>query len=332
MKIYADLHNHTSASDGDFTPDELVFKARELGINTISITDHDTLKGLGNAVAAGKNYDVNVIPGVEVSIRFRRSFFTGTLHLLCYFPVELLGNIYFRNLFTKILSQGRGAELVKLRVDEINKIFGPAGRNPVLAEELLVEDISKYSLNATRRHFDLALQEIHNISSKSQRTKIIGNNSPAYIPSGLELDAIKTILNTFPMVSVLAHPAAGSFKGKGHYKEVLPPFDIVEKFLPDFLDAGLKGLEVYYPGHDEEYIQCLLTLADEHNLVITGGSDCHDNKTRPFGQTGINKKDFDKFMTLLDKAKARISLIRQPGIDDDEDHGTGNDNDNDMSE
>ena len=301
MIIYADLHNHTTGSDGDFTPDELVFKAKELEINTIGITDHDTLKGLGNAVAAGKNYGIEVIPGVEVSIRFKRSFFTGTLHLLCYFSVDLLRNKDFRKSFSEILSKGRGDGLVQTRVDAINRLFGPLGETPVLAEELLFEDISKYSSNATRRHFALALEEIHNISNKSQRNKIIGNSSPAYVPSGVELEDIKGILKDYPVLSVLAHPAAGSFEGKGHYKEVLPPFEIVEKLLPEFLDIGLKGLEVYYPGHSEEYVEILLELADKHNLIVTGGSDCHDKKARPFGQTGINKEGFYKFKTMLNK-------------------------------
>ncbi|MCK5313120.1 MAG: PHP domain-containing protein [Desulfobacteraceae bacterium] len=300
MTIYADLHNHTTASDGDFTPDELVFKAKELEINTIGITDHDTLKGLGNAVAAGQNYGIEVIPGVEVSIRFKRSFFTGTLHLLCYFSVDLLKNKDFRKSFSEILSKGRGDGLVQTRVDEINRIFGPVGETPVLVEELLFEDISKYSSNVTRRHFALALEEIHNISNKSQINKIIGNKSPAYVPSGVELEDIKGILKDYPVLSVLAHPAAGSFEGKGHYKEVLPPFETVEELLPEFLDIGLKGLEVYYPGHSEEYIEILLELADKHNLIVTGGSDCHDKKARPFGQSGISKKDFNKFKTMLD--------------------------------
>ena len=305
MEIYADLHNHTTGSDGDFTPDELVFMAKELGINAIGVTDHDTLKGLGNAVAAGKNYGIEVVPGVEVSIKFKRSFFTGTLHLLCYFTIELLENKEFRNSITEILSKGRGDGLVNTRVNEINRMFGPFGETPVLAEELLFEDISKYSSNATRRHFALALEEIHNISNKNQRNKIIGNSSPAYVPSGIELDDIKAILNDYSIVSVLAHPAAGSFEGKGHYKEVLPPFEIVEKLFPEFIDAGLKGIEVYYPGHEEKYIESLLVLADEHNLIVTGGSDCHDKKDRPFGQNGIDKKDFDIFKTALDKVKVK---------------------------
>ncbi len=303
MKIHADLHNHTIASDGDFTADELVYKAKENGIKVVGITDHDTLKGLGNAVAAGVNYDISVIPGVEVSIRFKRSFFTGTLHLLCYFAADLLKNIDFRDAFTNIFSRGRGKGLVKTRVSEINKFFGPDGKTPILAEELLVEEISKYSLNATRRHFALALEEIHNISDKEQRNAIIGNDSPAYLPSGIELEEIKTILKDFPIVSVLAHPAAGSFKGEGHYKEVLPPYETIEQLLPEFLDIGLKGLEVYYPGHNQEYIKILLSLAKKHGLIVTGGSDCHDQKERPFGKNGINKADFTKFKAMMNSLK-----------------------------
>ncbi len=299
MTIFADLHNHTTASDGDFTPDELVFKAKEQGISTIGVTDHDTLKGLGNAVAAGQNYGIKVITGVEVSIRFKRSFFAGTLHLLVYFPNDLLKREEFHDAFNKVLFLGRGEGLVHARVDEINKIFGPQGVTPVLEKELLFEEISKYSSNATRRHFALALEEIHNISSRSQINKLMGNASPAYIPSGVELGDIKAILNDYPVLAVLAHPAAGSFEGKGHYKEVLPPFETVEILFPEFINAGIKGLEVYYPGHSEKYANLLLALAKKHDLIVTGGSDCHDKNKRPFGENGIGKHDFQIFEKLL---------------------------------
>ncbi len=300
MTIYADLHNHTTASDGDLTPDELVFNAKELGINTIGITDHDTLDSLGNAIAAGKNYGVGVIPGVEASVRFDKPFFKGTLHLLCYFPEKFLNNIEFVNSFTRVLSRGRGNTLVKARVDRINTIFGPNGETPILAKELLFEDIERYSSNATRRHFTLALKEIHGIKKTGQVNRIIGNKSPAYIPSGVALKEIGELLDDFPLFTVLAHPAAGSFEGRGHYKEVLPPFEVVEKLLPDFLDLGLKGIEVYYPGHGEKFLDILLSLAREYDLIVTGGSDCHDGRLRPLGLNGIDRPGFEKFKAGVD--------------------------------
>ena len=102
QKIFADLHNHTTASDGDYTQNQIVKQAKTLGIKAIGITDHDTLGGLKNAVAAGEKYGIEVICGVEVSIRFKRSYFTGTLHLLCYFSSDRLSDDQFVKEFKRL--------------------------------------------------------------------------------------------------------------------------------------------------------------------------------------------------------------------------------------
>ncbi|MEN8212366.1 MAG: PHP domain-containing protein [Thermodesulfobacteriota bacterium] len=303
-KIFADLHNHTTASDGDFTPDELVEQATIHGIKAVGITDHDTLNGLKEALAAGIKYNVEVIPGVEVSIRFKRSYFTGTLHLLCYFNKNMLADNDFITEFKKILSQGRGEKLVRARIDEINRCFGSQSfqsgeKNPLLKRDLEFEDIAALSNNATRRHFAVALKESFNITNSDTINIIIGNRSKAYLPSGIQLKEIIDFISKNRILAVLAHPAAGSFPGKGHYKEVLPSFEIVEQIFPEFLEAGIQGLEVYYPGHTKEYQELLKSLAIKHELIITGGSDCHDGKERPFGVQGISQSEFKLFKKTL---------------------------------
>lgn len=298
-EIFADLHNHTTCSDGDFTPEEMVQKAKEKEIPVIGITDHDTLEGLEHAVRAGQKYKVTVIPGVEVSVRFKRSNFTGTLHLLCYFDPDLLENHDFCKVFNSILTNGRGEKLVRARIDEINKIFGPGGEKAALQREMNFEDISKLSDNATRRHFALALDKTFGIGDKQQINAIIGNDSPAYLPSGIELSEMGNIIGKYPMVTSLAHPAAGSYPGEGHYKEVLPPVDVVEQILPEFLDIGINGIEAYYPGHTPEHEQLIVQWSQRHNLVLTGGSDCHDKSERPFGVQGLTKEEFRKFEKLV---------------------------------
>ncbi len=299
--IFADLHNHTTASDGDFSPEEMVVKAKEMGISAIGITDHDTIKGLNAAIEAGRKYAIEVVPGVEVSIKFKRPFFTGTLHLLCYFSTTMLKDKTFRQEIVTTLGRGRGEELVKTRVKEINLFFGPKGKDPILLRDLSSKEIAEYSSNATRRHFSMALSEKHHMEDQSLINKIIGNNSPAYVPSGINLAAVKDFLKKFPVISVLAHPAAGSFPGKGHYNEVLPPIEIVEKLFPEFIAAGLKGLEINYPGHIQKHRDILLTWAEQYNLIVTGGSDCHDAVNRRPGVEGITEKEFIKFKQMLNK-------------------------------
>ena len=299
QKIFADLHNHTTASDGDFTPGQLLEQAKTLGIKAIGITDHDTLNGLENAVLAGKKYDIEVIPGVEVSIRFKRPYFTGTLHLLCYFKARRLWDDRFVEEFQSIMTQGRGEKLVRARVNEINNIFGPEGKKALLKRNMEFKDISVLSNNATRRHFAIALNQSFGIIDTQTINLIIGNDSPAYLPSGIELEEVMGFIREKNILSVLAHPAAGSFPGKGHYKEVLPTYEIVERIFPEFIEAGLHGLEVYYPGHIKAHQGLMKSWARQYHLLITGGSDCHDGIERPFGVKGISESDFKLFKAAL---------------------------------
>jgi len=290
--IFADLHNHTTASDGDFSPGDLVVRAAGMGIKVLGVTDHDTLDGLESALDAGKKQGIEVFPGVEISVRFNRAFFTGTLHLLTYFSSALLKDSGFVTRFKTLLAAGRGQSLVRARIEKINEVFGSSGKSPLLSRDLAFEDIAAYSANASRRHFALALAEKLGISDKDTITRIIGNDSPAYLPSGVDLGQVKVFLNTEPVVAVLAHPAAGSFPGEGHYKEVLPPLETVVRLLPEVLDAGVKGLEVHYPGHAPEHRALLLAWAQKYDLLVTGGSDCHDSVSRPLGAAGAGEQEF----------------------------------------
>lgn len=298
-EIFADLHNHTLASDGDFSPEGIVERATKKGIRVLGITDHDTLGGLEAAVAAGKNAGIDVVPGVEISVRFKRTFFTGTLHVLAYFSQVHLTDKAFCTRFQTLLSGGRGEGLVRARIDKINEVFGPGGKTPILERHLEFEDIAVYSDNASRRHFALALSERLGIENKDTITEIIGNDSPAYLPSGIELDAVGDFIRNEPVVAVLAHPAAGSFPGEGHYKEVLPSIEIVEQLLPEFLAAGIQGLEVYYPGHTMEHQALLTAWARKYDLLATGGSDCHDASERPPGVCGIGEALFLKLADAI---------------------------------
>ncbi len=300
METFADLHNHTTFSDGDFSPELLVKTAKTKGIQVLGVTDHDALGGIGKALTAGDKAGVEVIPGVELSIRFNRSFFMGTLHVLVYLSRERMADKVFVQQLETLMSQGRGQGLVRARIGRINHVFGPEGENPLLKRNLVFEDIAAYTNNVSRRHFALALAEKLGIENKDTINQIIGNASPAYLPSGIDLKPAMDFIQREKLVAVLAHPAAGSFPGKGHYKEVLPTIDIVERLLPQFLNRSLQGLEVFYPGHSDHHQQVLLGWAETHNLLITGGSDCHDVSERPFGVRGISQIELLKLKEAIE--------------------------------
>ena len=302
INFVADLHNHTIASDGEYTPTELVQAGKNLGLKAIGVTDHDTLNGLDEALAAGRELGIQVVPGVEVSLRFRRPYFTGTLHYLLYIPYELLADDTFRTMATNIFSQGRGAGLVRARVSAINEAFGPEGNTPLLERNLTPEEIEALAPNVTRRHFALALSENHGLDKK-QISMLIGNDSLAYVPSGIDAKQLTPLLKAYPqLVRVFAHPAAGSFPGESLYNEVLPPIETVDILMPEFLDddlLGLDGLEVHYPGHAPEHEALMAEWATKYGLMITGGSDCHDRGQRPLGVAGVSTDELNQLLQKL---------------------------------
>jgi predicted metal-dependent phosphoesterase TrpH len=298
----ADLHNHTIASDGEYTPSELVDEARDIGLTAVGVTDHDTLDGLDEALAAGQAAGILVVPGVEVSLRFRRPNFVGTLHYLLYIPLELLADEEFRQMAMNIFRQGRGAGLVRARVAAIKAEFGPDGNQPLLKQDLTAEEIEALSPNVTRRHFALALKENHGLD-KGQINNLIGNDSAAYVPSGIEPKQLTPLLHKYPqLVRVFAHPAAGSYPGESLYREVLPSVEIVDGLMPEFLDdnlLGLDGLEVNYPGHVAEHREMMADWAEKYGLIQTGGSDCHDRVDRPLGVAGVSKQELEILLARL---------------------------------
>lgn len=302
LHFVADLHNHTTASDGEYSPTELVQQAKALGLTAVGVTDHDTLNGLDEALKAGAKVGIHVVPGVEVSLRFRRDYFVGTLHYLLYIPYGLLNDDEFCTMAQNIFSQGRGSGLVRARVEAINEAFGPNGNEPLLERNLTVDEVEALAPNVSRRHFAKALSENHGLT-KEQITMLIGNDSRSYVPSGIDPTQLTPLLHKYPqLIRVFAHPAAGSFPGESLYNEVLPPIDVVEILMPEFLDddlLGLDGLEVEYPGHAPEHRDLMRQWADVYDLLKTGGSDCHDRVERPLGKAGVQVDVLDELLSRL---------------------------------
>jgi 3',5'-nucleoside bisphosphate phosphatase len=297
-KIEADLHNHTTCSDGEFSPMELVQAASGLGLKALAITDHDTLEGLADGYEQSLLSGIELVCGVEVTLRFTEEIFRGSLHMLLYFGTEFLKNEVFIEQTNRLLALGRGASLTTARIEAINRHFAPGGFEPILPRELKEEDIYRHGHRISRRHFALALEDM-GITDRVTISRLLGNDSPAYIPSGVPLGDLRAYLDTWPLIRILAHPAAGSFPGESHYKEVLPPLETVEAILPRFLEIGLDGLEVNYPGHTPGLIERLHAIRRQYDLPLaTGGSDCHDKSGRPMGVCGVGYEVVEKMKQL----------------------------------
>ena len=287
LTFEADLHNHTTFSDGELTPKQLVQTAKSIGLRAVAITDHDTIDGLPEGLIEARKIGIDFICGVEITIRFSEPFFSGSVHLLAYFPSSLLEKGSFIQQTSQTLSLCRGKHLLEKRLRALNDHFGPSGKEPTLPRELTCQDVNPHGGKVSRRNLVYALMDM-GIKDKELMNHMVGNQSPVYIPAGVTLNLLKHWLFSWPFVTILAHPAAGSHPGKTHYKEILPPFEIIKRLLPQFDDINLDGLEIYYPGHTEFYIEELKKLSTYKNYAIaTGGSDCHDSKLRPIGTAGV---------------------------------------------
>jgi predicted metal-dependent phosphoesterase TrpH len=302
--IFADLHNHSTASDGELSPSEVVKQAAVKGYKAVSLTDHDTLNGIAEALASGARNNITVIPGIELTLRLKRPEFVGSLHLLLYFKPELLDKPDFIDATRELCASGRGAALIRSRVSAINHFFGPNSAtarqsgNAILKRELTVAEVERCGDNITRRHFAKVLSENHKLE-RHQVDTIIANQSPAYLPSGIDPDKILSLRRNFPLLIFLAHPAAGSFPPPSHYREVLPPWSTVAGLLPEFLapePIRIDGLEIEYPGHREVDKVTLREIAEANSLLVSGGSDGHDLQDRAYSTCGIGREDFSRFL------------------------------------
>ena len=243
--MLVDLHVHTTASDGTFSPHEAVASAHEKNLGAIAITDHDTLAGITPAREEGRKLGVEVIGGVELGCDLG----PRELHILGYLfredDPELTEKL-------SSLAQGRtyrGREMVR----RLNKLGIP----------LPWEDVASLAGEGTvgRLHIARALIRGGWIGSHNEAfAKFLNPNRPAYVPRMRLLpgEAIELIHNAGG-VAILAHPKL--ING--------------DKLIPQLRDAGLDGLEVYHTRHSWQDVAKYSKIAQELDLLITGGSDCH---------------------------------------------------------
>ena len=254
--IEADLHLHTTFSDGTLTPTQLVKLCAERGLKTICISDHDTTNGLPEAFDAAAAFpDLTVIPGIELSTDVPGS----EIHILGYFVDH--SDASLQAILEEFRSgrEDRGKKMVEnlndmglaISWERVQQIAGDAsiGR-PHIAQALVEAGYVQYPRDA----FD----------------EYIGRNGSAYVerPKLLPGDAVRLLVE-HGALSVMAHPTYSAAKSDRDGVSSLP--DI----LSELKAAGLVGMEVYYGDYTTEQVEWLRGLADDFDLIPCGGSDYH---------------------------------------------------------
>ncbi len=272
----ADLHLHTTASDGRLEPAELVRLATEIGLEVIAITDHDTVNGVAPALAAAENlHSITVIPGVEINTDVPR----GEVHVLGY--------------FIDYTDQKLAASLHKLRVSREGRAQKMLEKLDDLGMRINWQRLQVLAQGGSigRPHIAKALFEKGYVTSEKEAfDKYIGRDSPAYVEREklLPADAVRLISDARGL-PVLAHPA-----------------DIVslDNLVIDLKTAGMVGIEVYYGDYSAEVINRLLKIADQYDLIPTGGTDYHafgHSTEVMLGQVVTPPASVERLFALADK-------------------------------
>ncbi len=247
-----DLHTHTSYSDGSLSPRQLVQLAKERGLRAIAVTDHDTVAGVDEAVAAGEELGVEVVPGVEISAQYQ----PGTMHILGYYlnatNAELLKAL-------KKLQQARAARNPKI-----------IERLQALGLEITTREVLDLSGGQVGRpHIAKALVHRGYVTSIDEAfSRYLKKGAVAYVEKfRLSPEEAISVIRRAGGLAALAHPFT---------LKIDKPANLTF-LVSDLREMGLEGIEVFYPDHTEEMTVLYQSLAKSLGLVCTGGSDFHGN-------------------------------------------------------
>ena len=284
-----DLHTHSTHSDGSFHPGRLVELAKEKGLRAIALTDHDTVAGVEEAMIAGEELGVEVVPGVEISAQFG----PGTMHILGYYiqttHQEITGAL-------ETLQQARAARNPKI-IERLQTF----GLKITMAEVL---DLSGEQVG--RPHIAQALVQRGYVSGISEAfSRYLKKGAAAYVEKFrfTPQEAIGLIRRAGGLAS-LAHPFT---LGVGETKEL-------SQVVKELQAVGLEGIEVFYPGHTEAMTACYKVVVERLGLLPTGGSDFHGdlkNGSDLGGGQQAHNLDYAMLQALKERLKEGASSHRR---------------------
>ncbi len=251
-----DLHSHTTASDGDHTPSQLVQLAVQSGLGALAVTDHDTLGGLAEAMHAGEAACLEIVPGIELSATIDR----GQCHIL-----GLLIDPAAPCLVVRL------QELQQARRDRNDALIA---RLNALGISITLQDVARFAGRdlVARPHFAQALVEKGVVQGYQEAfDRYLAEGAAASVPKEkLTPRECISLIHEAGGVAVLAHPN----NLKRNAVET-------EEYILRMKNEGLDGIEARYSMHTPEDTERYLKLAQRHEMITSGGSDFHGPSVRP---------------------------------------------------
>lgn len=279
MKPEIDLHSHSTASDGTLSPKELVAKAADIGLRCLALTDHDTTAGLAEALAAGKEYGVEIIPGCELSVDFK----SGIMHII--------------GLWVSPTSPNLNAVLQRLRDDRLTRnqriLQKLADLGICISYDELTEMVQDEKSSIGRPHIARVLMRRGIVPDiKTAFQEYLGAGKKAHVPK----------MKLPPKVAIETLKADGATVILAHPYSLALPIDETETVLKTLQSYGLDGLEVYYPLHSPEEREQYSKIAQNLGFLISGGSDFHGS-VKPDISLGTGKSNLAIPYEIVQKMK-----------------------------
>ena len=267
----ADLHTHTTASDGALKPADLVKKAAEKGLKILSITDHDTVNGYLEAKETASDLQIELISGCEITTLWK----DREVHLLAYYFDETdqgLLNLLRKQKSARIVRMKAIVESLKkegldIDIDEVRAESGPGNMGRPHAASVLIN-----------KGYVASVAEAFIRYLSSEKLKDIQTR---YASIDETIDAVRKAGG----VISLAHPG--------------PIYSQSE--IDDILTLGVDGLECIHPSHNFNVQRTFRQIAKTRNLLVTGGSDYH----------GKGKSDYDPYFGIVTIGNSHVASIKR---------------------
>lgn len=246
MDRLADLHTHTTASDGCLTPAQVVEAAAKAGLAAVAITDHDTIDGIDEALEAGERYKIEVIPGIEISTIYQDKV---EVHMLGYFIDHKNPGLIAK---LDILKNARW-ERARQMVEKLNAVGVPISFDRVM-------EIARGGA-VGRPHVAKAICEVGAASSMdSAFGRFLQEGGPGYVPR----------YKVTPLEAMEIISGAGGVSCAAHVAKLRR-----DELLVELVGRGLKAIEASHPDHSSAGRKFYKRFARSRGLIATGGSDAH---------------------------------------------------------